>query len=333
MLRHPFRRVRTGIVAVIAGGALALALLAGSAPPGAARLRADDLLPARLVCTGPDDTVRTGPATITATLTGEDNAPLVGRELHWTAAPLEFGVIPSAPTTDENGVVISQFLLPADLGIDADATVVASFDGDETYGAVSCAVTFRISSPGLPPPPAPAATASPTPTTTPPPSPPIAARTCTDRCTFTGTGTIVTRFYLTSNGATLNPGPIFTRNVSFDFQISVQGGQVSGQGAWMSTFTGDCALPPQADALTVSGQLSGAVLHLTLTNTGPLNFSAPDCPILANLRFNRFVAGQVLIITVDAQDGATGSTSTYPGIAANIISFSAQVLVRVTAGP
>lgn len=141
-----------------------------------------------------------------ATLTGDDGTPLTGRELHWAAAPLEFGVLPAAPTTDENGVVASQFVLPADLGVDADEMVVVSFDGDDVYSAANCTITFHISSPGLPTAPPPSTPPSPAPTPmvapvdTPTPPSTAAGVNCADRCSFSATGSIVVRFYLNQRG-------------------------------------------------------------------------------------------------------------------------------------
>jgi hypothetical protein len=110
----------------------------------------------------------------------------------------------------------------------------------------------------------------------------------------------------------------------------VQGGSVTGQGTWNSTFEAGCPVPPQSDALTVTGQVNGTQLLLTFTNAGPTDFHLGTCAgvLTPNVTLKRFLSGDTLTISVDAHDGATGTATTFPGMMANIISFQAQVTLK-----
>jgi hypothetical protein len=184
--------------------------------------------------------------------------------------------------------------------------------------------------------PAPAATASPSPSS----SPAATGPNCATTCAFTGVGTINASFVLrkTVGSTTSNTTVAYTRTVSFTFQISVAGGQANGQGTFTTSINGACPVPSQSDWLTVSGQFTGSTLQLTFANAGKTMVSIPVCTALketfprGTLDFNRFIAGDKVILTVDARDGATGSTTTFPNQLDSYTSFLASVTLHAVAG-
>ncbi|GEM_PF-1860153 len=172
----------------------------------------------------------------------------------------------------------------------------------------SLAGTVLASPPIVVPPPlsvAPGGPSAAAPAASPTPTP--AANDCAQSCAFSGDGTFMLA----------GPQNIAQVNGTFTVQISVAGGQVSGQGSWQGQETINvpdlsCAPIPYSGNVTVSGSLSGQTLHLSFSATGPqsINFncgqlsgpiSVPGVGFPSSMFFNP--------IDVAAKDGATGTAN------------------------